>query len=126
MRNNPLPNFYYNLSPLGAAAADFLPSGEHYVPIYLDIKCSRTVEIIYITCDRRVAFNKKEQVDKSFYFIPDTSWVTLLAMTTNTVSEPAGVAITTILSILVIVNVTGNSLVCAAIIKHHDMRYVNI
>lgn len=50
----------------------------------------------------------------------------LLDMTTNTVSEPAGVAITTTLSTLVIVNIIGNSLVCASIIKNRDMRYVNM
>ena len=52
--------------------------------------------------------------------------MTLLAMATKTAFEPVGVVITTILTILVIVNVIGNSLVCAAIIKNHDMRYVHV
>lgn len=43
-------------------------------------------------------------------------------MITNTISGPASVAITAILSVLVIVNIIGNSLVCAAIIKNRDMR----
>jgi hypothetical protein len=38
--------------------------------------------------------------------------------------ETASVAITTVLSVLVIVNIVGNSLVCAIIKRNRDMRYV--
>ncbi len=38
--------------------------------------------------------------------------------------EQAGVAITTVLSILIIVDIVGNSLVCAIIKRNRDMRYV--
>lgn len=39
-------------------------------------------------------------------------------------SETASVAITTVHSVLVIVDIIGNSLVCAIIKKNRDMRYV--
>ena len=67
---------------------------------------------------------KKEQVDKLFF-----SRYGLSAIASHDYKHSfrtAGVAITTILSILVIVNIIGNSLVCAAIIKNRDMRYVNM
>lgn len=38
-------------------------------------------------------------------------------------SEPASIAITTILCILAIVDIAGNSLVCAIISRNRDMRY---
>ena len=38
-------------------------------------------------------------------------------------SESADVAITTVLSILVIVDIVGNSAVCLIITKNRDMRY---
>ena len=43
---------------------------------------------------------------------------------TNIMSESAAaIAMTTVLSILVIVDIVGNSLVCAIIKRHRDMRY---
>lgn len=39
-------------------------------------------------------------------------------------SEIASVAIITVLSVLVIVDIVGNSLVCAIIKRNRDMRYV--
>lgn len=38
-------------------------------------------------------------------------------------SQSAAVAITTVLFILVVVDIVGNSLVCAIIKKNRDMRY---
>ena len=38
-------------------------------------------------------------------------------------SESAGVATKTFLSILVIANVVGNTLVCVIIMRNRDMRY---
>ena len=38
--------------------------------------------------------------------------------------EAASVAVTTVLLILVIVNIVGNSLVCWIIKKYQDMRYM--
>ena len=99
----------------------------HYIifPSASTPKFSRTVEVIYF-CVWKTGNIQQKKNKLINYFFPDMGWVILLAMTTNTVSEPAGVAITTILSTLVIVNIIGNSLVCAAIIKHRDMRYVNM
>ena len=39
--------------------------------------------------------------------------------------ESSGIAIATIHSVLVIIDIVGNFLVCAIIKKHRDMRYVN-
>ena len=39
-------------------------------------------------------------------------------------SEPAGVPLTIVLFIMVIVNIIGNSLVCLIIKRNRDMRYV--
>jgi len=40
-----------------------------------------------------------------------------------TESVPAQIGITTANSILAVVNVVGNCLVCLVVIKHQDMRY---
>ena len=40
-----------------------------------------------------------------------------------TESVPAQIGITTANSILAVVNVVGNGLVCLVVIKHQDMRY---
>ena len=40
-----------------------------------------------------------------------------------TISESPKIAITTVQSVLVILNIVGNSLVCVAILKNKDMRY---
>ena len=40
-----------------------------------------------------------------------------------TESIPAQIGITTANSILAVLNVVGNSLVCLVVIKHQDMRY---
>ena len=39
-------------------------------------------------------------------------------------SKASQIAITTMQSFLIILNIGGNSLVCAVIIKNQDMRYV--
>ena len=39
--------------------------------------------------------------------------------------ESSGIAIATIDSLLVVVDIVGNCLVCAIIKKHRDMRYVD-
>ena len=40
-----------------------------------------------------------------------------------TESVPAQIGITTANSILAVLNVVGNSLVCLVVIRHQDMRY---
>ena len=40
-----------------------------------------------------------------------------------TISESPKIAITTVQSVLVILNIVGNSLVCVAVLKNKDMRY---
>ena len=40
-------------------------------------------------------------------------------------SEPDKVAIATVLSALIVVDIVGNSLVCVIIKKNRDLRYVN-
>ena len=39
-------------------------------------------------------------------------------------SESAKIAIATVQSLLVILNIAGNSLVCVIIVKNQEMRYV--
>ena len=43
----------------------------------------------------------------------------------STMIESSGIAIATTHSVLVIIDIVGNFLVCAIIKKHRDMRYVN-
>ena len=43
-----------------------------------------------------------------------------------TVSATAAVAVTTVLSILVIVVIMGNSLVCVIVMRNRDLRYAEI
>ena len=40
-------------------------------------------------------------------------------------SDSAAIAMATVLTILVIIDIVGNSLVCAIIKKNRDMRYVD-
>lgn len=49
-----------------------------------------------------------------------------LNMSMRTVSETAAVAITTILSILVVIVIAGNSLVCLIVKRNRDLRYAEI
>ena len=44
-------------------------------------------------------------------------------LTPSTMYETDDVTITTVTSILVVTSIVGNSLVCAVIIRHRDMRY---
>ena len=46
------------------------------------------------------------------------------AMTVYTDSESAQIAIKSVQTILVFLNIVGNSLVCLVIIKNQDMRYI--
>ena len=50
--------------------------------------------------------------------------LTSKAMYVFTGSKASQIAITTLQCFLVILNIGGNSLVCAVIIKNQDMRYV--
>lgn len=43
---------------------------------------------------------------------------------TPLMSESTGVVITTVLFVLVVVNIVGNSLVCAIIKRNRELRYV--
>lgn len=45
-------------------------------------------------------------------------------MSKYTDSSSAQIAVTTVHSILIVLNIAGNSLVCVVIIKNQDMRYV--
>ena len=45
-------------------------------------------------------------------------------MSKYTDSSSAQIAVTTVHSILIVLNIAGNSLVCAVIMKNQDMRYV--
>ncbi len=45
------------------------------------------------------------------------------ARQSSMMSDSAGVPITTVLSILVVVNIIGNTLVCLIIKRNRDMRY---
>lgn len=50
----------------------------------------------------------------------------LVIMTLFANSESAQVAIVTVFSILVIIDIFGNSLVCFIIARNQDMRYVKV
>lgn len=50
----------------------------------------------------------------------------LVIMTLFANSESAQVAIVTVFSILVIIDIVGNSLVCFIIARNQDMRYVKV
>ena len=65
-----------------------------------------TMYIIWITSIFRILF---------LFRLPMKRW---------TMSESAGVAITTILAILVIIDILGNALVCLIVKRNRDMRYV--
>lgn len=49
-----------------------------------------------------------------------------LNMSMQTVSETAAVALTTVLSVLVVLVIVGNCLVCFIVKRNRDVRYANI
>ena len=53
------------------------------------------------------------------------SRVTSFEKQRSVMSEPDKVAIATVLSALIVVDIVGNSLVCVIIKKNRDLRYVN-
>ena len=58
------------------------------------------------------------------HFCPGFVQVTKLHWYSSIMLQSTDVAITTVLSILAIVDIVGNSLVCAIIKQNPDMRYV--
>ena len=86
----------------------------------LDIDYHQQLEIT-TTCSSYITPVISSVVRNSFFLF---SSLNPAGRATTVMIQSSGIAIATVHSILVVIDIVGNCLVCAIIKKHRDMRYV--